>query len=64
MRTLVTGGAGPESPSPDANSITSNPVVVDVTDSPAFQGVPTLEFFEISTAYFGDVEHSFQLIST
>jgi hypothetical protein len=64
MRTPVTGGAGPESASCDANSVTSDAVVVDVTDSLAFQGAPVLEFFEISTAYFGEVEHSFQLIST
>ena len=38
-------------------------VVLDVTDSLSLFETPAVEFFEISTAYFGDVEHSFRLIS-
>jgi len=77
MRAVVTGGSGPTGssagPEPsdwEANTVTreatdlwETPVVIDVTHSPALQATPLVEFFEISTAYFGDVEHSFRLMS-
>ena len=47
----------------EATDSRARSVVVDVTQLPAIQGTPVLESFEISTAYLGDVEHSFQLIS-
>ena len=49
----------------ESNARGHEAVVIDVTDSLSFFEVPeAVEFFEISTAYFGDVEHSFRLISS
>ena len=48
-----------------ASDAEATSVVFDVTDSLSFSETPgAVEFFEISTAYFGDVEHSFRLISS
>ena len=48
-----------------ASDVEAASVVFDLTDSLSFCETPgAVEFFEISTAYFGDVEHSFRLISS
>jgi uncharacterized protein YbjT (DUF2867 family) len=61
----------PASPTSGVNTVTAEglagalhgaSVVVDVSNSPSFEDTPVLEFFETSTAYFGDVEHSFRLM--
>jgi hypothetical protein len=47
------------------SDVETTSVVLDVTDSSSVCETPAaLEFFEISTAYCGDVEHSFRLISS
>jgi hypothetical protein len=69
------GARGPDAPPESLNSdaktsvsdgldneLTGAQVVVDLTHSPSFENAAVLESFEISTAYFGDVEHSFRLI--
>jgi hypothetical protein len=38
-------------------------VVIDATTTPASAGGESLEYFEIATAYSGEVEHSFRLTS-
>ena len=48
-----------------ARHVEATSVVLDVTDSLSFcETAGAVEPFEISTAYFGDVEHSFRLISS
>jgi len=48
-----------------ASGVEAKSVVVDVTDSLSVSETPgAVELFEISTAYFGEVEHSFRLISS
>jgi len=47
-----------------ASDLGAASVVVDVSDAPSFVETQVVEFFEIATAYYGDVEHSFRLISS
>jgi hypothetical protein len=46
-----------------ADDLNAALLVIDATTSPWFEGTEVLEYFEIATAYCGDVEHSFRLTS-
>jgi hypothetical protein len=44
-----------------ADDLNSASVVIDATTSPWFEGTEEPDYFEIATAYCGDVEHSFRV---
>jgi hypothetical protein len=59
MQPVVRRGAG-DGPTRDLKLAA---VVIDATTTPASAGGESMEYFEIATAYCGDVEHSFRLTS-
>jgi hypothetical protein len=62
MQTAVSAGTGQAAASVVSElAAPDHEVVVDIANSQSFEGAEALEFLEISTAYFGDVEHSFRL---
>ena len=69
MRHVVIGGAELSGSSvgtgpPVTTDLGAVGVVIDLTQSPSIRDTPVPVFFEISTAYLGDVEHSFRLIAS
>ena len=65
MHTPVSAGGGRVAASVVAEpAARGHEVVVDIASSQSFEGAAALEFFEISIAYCGDVEHSFRLTSS